>query len=156
MSNCSKHLRYRSGGELHRDFHWSTSVGIHYLLENYGEEALREVLHETAVGVYRQMHEKLCAGDPSELLEFWRYYYGREGGEWSLEETADGGAVLTVSGCPALRHLQKLGVEVDPVLCKATEILNNELVSGSPFSIETRVTGAFSCVQTLKRSGCAK
>ncbi len=148
-------MRYKSGGERHRDVHHSTCVGIRFLLETYGEEALREVLHETATGVYRQMHEKLCAGDSSELLEFWRYYFGREGGKWTLEETADGGAVLTVADCPALRHLQKLG-HVDPVLCKATEILNDELVSGSPFEIETRVTGEFSCFQTLKRRGVDK
>lgn len=144
-------MRYRSTGELHRDFHYSTSVGIHYLLDNYGEEALREVLRATATGVYRQMHERLCAGDSSELLEFWRYYFGREGGEWSLEEDGGGGAELTVKVCPALRHLETMGIKPDQMLCRATEIFNEELVAGSPFEIETEKTGEFSCVQRLKR-----
>lgn len=34
-------LRYRSGGELHRDFHASILDGVNYVRGNYGEEALR-------------------------------------------------------------------------------------------------------------------
>ena len=60
-------LRYASGGELHRDFHASILDGANYVRDNYGEAALREVLFETGTKVYRTMHEKLVAGDASEL-----------------------------------------------------------------------------------------
>ena len=74
-------LRYASGGELHRDFHASILDGANYVRDNYGEEALREVLFETGTKVYRTMHEKLVAGDKSELLAWWRYYMDREAEE---------------------------------------------------------------------------
>ena len=74
-------LRYASGGELHRDFHASILDGANYVRDNYGEEALREVLFETGTKVYRTMHEKLVAGDKSELLAWWRYYMDREGAD---------------------------------------------------------------------------
>ena len=87
-------LRYASGGELHRDFHASILDGANYMLDNYGEEALREVLFKTGTEVYKTLHEKLVAGDPSELLAWWRYYLDREGAEYTLEETEDG-AILS-------------------------------------------------------------
>ena len=106
MSACAsgEGLRYRSGGELHRDFHASILDGANYVRENYGEEALREVLRNVGTKVYRTLHEKLAAGDPSELLEWWRYYLDREGSRYTLEETADG-ATLTVEDCAARAHL---------------------------------------------------
>ena len=87
-------LRYASGGELHRDFHASILDGANYVRDNYGEKALREVLFETGTKVYKTMHEKLVAGDKSELLAWWRYYMDREGADYTLEETVDGAVLL--------------------------------------------------------------
>ena len=143
-------LRYASGGELHRDFHASILDGANYVRDNYGEEALREVLFETGTKVYKTMHEKLVAGDKSELLAWWRYYMDREGADYSLEETADG-AVLTVRECPALKHLENRKIGGGKGLCAATRILNEALCSGSPYEIVLKETGDRSCVQILRR-----
>ena len=143
-------LRYASGGELHRDFHASILDGANYVRDNYGEEALREVLFETGTKVYKTMHEKLVAGDKSELLAWWRYYMDREGADYSLEETADG-AVLTVRECPALKHLENRQIGGGKGLCAATRILNEALCSGSPYEIVLEETGDRSCVQILRR-----
>ena len=156
-------LRYASGGELHRDFHASILDGANYVRDNYGEEALREVLFETGTKVYlrevlfetgtkvyRTMHEKLVAGDKSELLAWWRYYMDREGADYSLEETADG-AVLTVRECPALKHLENRKIGGGKGLCAATRILNEAFCSGSPYEIVLEETGDRSCVQHLRR-----
>ena len=144
-------LRYESQGELHRDFHASTMDGIRYMLDNYGEDALKEVIDATAKGVYRQMHEKLVAGDKRELVEYWKYYYlNREHGDCTVEETADG-AILTVRLCPALAHLEKRGIAGGKVTCMATKMLNAALCEGSPFEIVCEETGDKSCRQILRR-----
>ena len=88
-------LRYACKGELHKDFHASILDGVNYLVDNFGEAAAREVLQNTATKVYRQMHEKLVRGGPSELLEWWRYYLEREGGDFALDEKPDGMVTLT-------------------------------------------------------------
>lgn len=144
-------LRYRFSGELHKDFHASTLDGINYLLDNYGESAAREVLTKTGSEVYRQMHDKLVQGDTSELLEYWRYYLGREGGSFNLEERADGTATLTVSDCPALRHLHSRGIAGGKRTCWATRVLNEAFCRDSPFEIVLEETGDFSCRQVLRR-----
>ena len=142
-------LRYKSGGELHRDFHASILDGANYVRENYGEEALREVLFETGTKVYKTMHEKLVAGDPSELIEWWRYYMDREGSDYALEETADG-AVLTVADCAALRHLENRKIGGGKGLCAATSILNEAFCFGSPYEIVIEETGDRSCGPSLR------
>lgn len=147
-------LRYRFGGELHRDFHASILDGYNYIRDTYGEAAIREVMGNFARGVHRSMHEKLAKGDASELLEFWRYYVGREGasgrGAFTVEETPEGGAVLTVSRCPALAYLKQREVAGGEGLCAATRMFNEELVKGTPFVLEMTCDGQ-SCRQVLTK-----
>ncbi len=153
LSGCAffqDDLRYRFGGELHRDFHASILDGYNYVKDTYGEAAIREVMGNFARGVHRSMHEKLVRGDSSELVEFWRYYFGREGGDFTVTERADGGAALTVRKCPALAYLEKRGIAGGEGLCAATRLFNEELVRGTPFRMETVCDGK-SCRQELKR-----
>ena len=150
METSIEGLRYASGGELHRDFHASILDGANYVRDNYGEEALREVLYNTGSKVYKTLHEKLVAGDCSELLAWWRYYMDREGADYELVET-DGGAVLTVRDCPALKHLENRSVPGGKGLCAATRLLNEAFCSNSPYEIVLEETGVRSCVQTLRK-----
>ena len=147
-STCG--MRYVCTGEVHRDFHASTLDCVNYLIDNYGEDAARKVLDKTGKEVYRQMHRKLVAGDASELLEWWRYYLGREGGDFDIDEHADGTATLTVHDCPALRHLASRGIPGGRRTCWATRVLNESLCEGSPFEIALEETGDFSCRQILR------
>ncbi len=145
-------LRYVSTGEVHKDFHGLMCATLHYLYDNYGEDAVLEILTNTAQKVYKTIHEKLKAGDPGELLEFWEYYLTREDGDFEIEKCEDE-IRLVVNDCPALRHLVKLEQSPDPILCHATKIFNDALTQDSPFQIDTRQTGTFSCVQVLKARG---
>jgi len=145
-------MRYVCKGEIHRDFHASFLDGVNYLVDNFGEGAAHEVLGRTATGVYRTMHEALKAGDPGELLEWWRYYLEREGGEWRLSETEDG-AELVVSRCPALAHLRERGIPGGGRSCWATDAFNAALCRDTPFEIVLERTGDLSCRQVLRRRG---
>jgi hypothetical protein len=119
-------------------------------MDNYGLDAVREVMSNTAAKVYKAIHDALCEGDYSALLEHWEYYMAREGAKFATE-SFEGGVRMTVHDCPAQRHLLKLGRKADPVLCQATKIFNEALVSGSDFSAELEKSGPFSCVQTIKK-----
>ena len=150
MESTNPVLRYASGGELHRDFHASILDGANYVRDNYGDAALQEVLFNTGTKVYRTMHEKLVAGDPSELIAWWRYYLDREGSDYTLEEAADG-ATLTVRDCAALKHLENRKIPNGKGLCTATRLLNEALCTGSPYEIVLEETGDRSCRQILRR-----
>ncbi|MBO4630415.1 MAG: hypothetical protein J5858_00690 [Lentisphaeria bacterium] len=144
-------IRYKSTGEIHKDFHGLTCATLHYLVDNYGRDALETVLQETAQKVYKTMHEALLRGDCTELAEYWEYYLTREGGDFTVEKLADG-LRLIVRDCPALRHLVKLEQQPDHILCDATRIFDEALAQGSPFRAELKETGTFSCEQLLTRA----
>ena len=143
-------LRYKSTGEVHKDFHGLTCATLHYLIDQYGHEAMETVIRKTAQKVYKTIHEALKAGNTAELEEYWAYYLDRENGEYSIEKT-EGSIRLIVKNCPALQHLVKLEQQPDHILCEATALFNTALTEGSPFESTLEETGTFSCVQTLKR-----
>lgn len=143
-------MRYRCTGEVHRDFHASVLDGVNYLIDNFGEETAKKVLQRTATEVYRTMHEGLQRGDKTELLEWWRYYLGREGGKYRLEETSEG-AILTVESCPAQTHLADRGIPGGKRTCWATKVLNDALCEDSPYEIVLEETGDHSCRQILRK-----
>lgn len=143
-------LRYQSKGEVHKDFHGLTCATLHYLIDNYGRDAVVQVLKNTAQKVYKTIHEGLKNGDPEELVEFWTYYLEREKGRFSVEKT-ENSIRLIVEDCPALRHLVKLEQDPDPILCEGTRIFNEALAEGTPYDLTTECTGEFSCVQTLTK-----
>ncbi len=143
-------LRYKSCGEVHKDFHGLTCATIHYILDIYGKDALDEILKSTAQQVYKTIHEGLNRGDCEELKEFWEYYQKREGGKYSIEEIKDG-IRLVVQDCPALRHLVKLEQEPDAILCEATRIFNEALCENTPFCTTLEKTSTFSCVQVIRK-----
>ena len=144
-------MRYKSEGEVHKDFHGLTCATLHYLVDNYGREAMVAVLKNTAQKVYKTIHEQLIAGKCDELVEYWDYYLKREGGDFAVEKLVNG-VRLVVSDCPALRHLVKLEQEPDEIMCEATRIFDEALAEGSPFVADVQKTGAFSCAQTFRRT----
>ena len=143
-------LRYETKGEVHKDFHRLLCTTLHYLEDNFGKEAVDEVVRRTAKDVYRTIHETLKSGDCMELCEYWKYYLEREGGLFDIECSQDG-VSLTVYECPAQKRLSELGEKPDAAMCRATEVFDNALAEGSPFSVSLFRTGDFSCVQRFCR-----
>jgi len=143
-------MRYAETGEVHMDFHRTTNGTIAYLRKNYGEEFLDEVFRATARDVYRAIREDLLRGDPEHLVEHWRYFFDREGGQYEIER--EGGVIrMKVSRCPAVAYLEGRGIEIDPAFCRQTVVVNEALAEGTPFEIETEVLGGGRCVQTIRR-----
>lgn len=130
-------LRYKDTGNLHPDFHRLVNSTIKWVREHYGEQAVVEIFRRVAQDVYRSIHEDLKAGDPSQLIEHWRYYLDREGGEYTTEERHDGSFWMTVERCPAYWFLKEKGVEIDDDFRQQTILLNRFLGEGTPFEIVT-------------------
>jgi len=143
-------LRYKETGQVHKDFHRVTNGTIAYLRKKYGEEFLDETFRCMAHDVYRSIWEDLKRGDCSQLLDHWRYYFDREGGEYAIEHHGEV-IRMTVIRCPAIAHLEEQGIEIDPAFCRQTTAINAALAEDSPFQIETEVLGGGRCVQTIRR-----
>jgi predicted ArsR family transcriptional regulator len=143
-------LRYQEDNELHLDFHGTTNTTLNYIAENYGVEALKEILRKTGRDVYKSIHEKLVKGDASELLEHLNWFYFREKGKYQLT-VEENKIVLEVFECPAIRHLRKLGLEPSPHVCLQTSEVNAGMCENSPWRSEVQVLGEGHCIQTFTK-----
>ena len=143
-------LRYQEDNELHLDFHGTTNTTLNYIAENYGVEALKEILRKTGRDVYKSIHEKLVKGDASELLEHLNWFYFREKGKYQLT-VDENRIVLEVFECPAIRHLRKLGLEPSPHVCLQTSEVNAGMCENSPWRSEVQVLGEGHCIQTFTK-----
>jgi predicted ArsR family transcriptional regulator len=143
-------LRYQESNELHMDFHGTTNTTLDYIADNYGVEALKEILRKTGRDVYKSIHEKLLKGDASELLEHLNWFYFREKGKYQLT-VEENKIVLEVFECPAIRHLRKLGLEPSPHVCLQTSEVNAGMCENSPWRSEVQVLGEGHCIQTFTK-----
>ena len=143
-------LRYQEDNELHLDFHGTTNTTLNYIADNYGVDALKEILRKTGREVYKSIHEKLLKGDASELLEHLNWFYFREKGKYQLT-VEENRIVLEVFECPAIRHLRKLGLEPSAHVCLQTSEVNAGMCENSPWHSEVRVIGEGHCIQTFMK-----
>lgn len=145
-------LRYQENNELHLDFHGTTNTTLDYIAEQYGEDALREILRKTGREVYASIRTKLAADDASELLEHLNWFFYRERGKYALRVSPDS-IELEVFECPAVRHLRKLGLEPSPYLCLQTEEVNAGMCDGTAWGSSLQVMGEGHCIQRFIRKG---
>ena len=143
-------LRYQEDNELHLDFHGTTNTTLNYIAENYGVEALKEILRKTGRDVYKSIHEKLVKGDASELLEHLNWFYFREKGKYQLT-VEENRIVLEVFECPAIRHLRKLGLEPSPHVCLQTSEVNAGMCKDTPWKSSVEVLGTGHCIQKFRK-----
>ena len=95
---------------LHRDFFVTGDIGIAYVGEIYGDEAVKEYLEQYAKSYYKLLAEEVKKNGLVTLKEYFENVYEKE--EWSeyvtTELTAD---TLTVSveKCPAVTYMKSVG-----------------------------------------------
>ena len=66
---------------LHRDFHVSADIGIIYVGENYGDNAVKDYLTQYAKSFYKPLAEEVKAKGLVALKENFENVYKKE--EWS-------------------------------------------------------------------------
>ena len=143
-------LRYQENNELHRDFHGTTNTTLDYIAEKYGVDAVREILRRTGREVYKSIREKLARGDASELIEHLNWFFYREGAEFTLT-VKHNEIVFEVFECPAIRHLQKLGLEISPHICLQTEEVNHGMCQDTPWRSSVEHLGLGHCRQVFRK-----
>ena len=131
----------------HPDFHSSMNMGIHYLGENYGLDAVTKYLTRYTRNVYYSLVQRIREEGLLALKRHIQDTYAKEKSPEVLKTvlTADSLAVF-VSACPAVEHLRKTGRSVSLWYRYTTEVVMETLAkdSGYHFGMDTyeEVTGA--------------
>ncbi len=145
-----KPLRYDEDGNVHLDFHGATNTTIEFIVSRYGIEAMHDIFRRVGQDVYQDIRAHLMAGDALELVKHWRHFFEREKADFDIAVGEDE-IVLTVRSCPAWNHVKKIAPSVSPFFCDQTIVTNNAMAEGTPYGVETTVTGEGTCRQVIRR-----
>lgn len=122
---------------LHRDFHNIMNLGLVYLSEKYGDEAVRSYLRQFASAYHSPLTEKLRSGDGRGALAALAEHFRRV---YELEEASDDldlalterSLTVTVRKCPAVTHMRRSGVTPSPLYHETLKTVNETICEGTP------------------------
>ena len=120
---------------LHRDFHGSLSIGIEYLDQHYGAEAVRQFLRQFAKSFYAPLTRSLRERGLIVLKEHFEKIYQLEGGKIKTE-LSENELVIEVESCPAVNYMRKHSHPVARLFHETTATVNKAICEGTPFSAE--------------------
>ncbi len=119
---------------FHRDFHSSMNMGIHYVGENYGLEAVREYLTRYTKNVYRPVIADIKNRGLAALADKIQDTYCKEKAEDALELTlTEDSLLVNIHYCPAVKHLRATGREVSPWYRYTTEVVMEVLAEAGGY-----------------------
>jgi hypothetical protein len=120
---------------LHKDFHGSLSIGIEYLRQHYGDEAVREYLREFSKDFYAPLTADLKARGLVVLKEYFEKMYKKEGGEIETSLSSDE-FILKVHACPAVMHMRKNNYLLSSLFYETSKTVNETICEGTDFTAE--------------------
>ena len=120
---------------LHKDFHGAMSVGIDYLEENYGPDAVTDYLQTFARTFYAPLTKALGERGLVALKEHFERIYALECADVDVTMTDDE-LVIRVSACPAVTHMRKQGRKPARLFHETTRTVNSAICEGTPFAAE--------------------
>lgn len=124
---------------FHPDFHSSMNMGIHYLGEHYGMEAVREYLTRYTNNVYKNLMKDIKARGLQAIEDKIRDTYQKEKAEDVLETalSLDGKELqVRITYCPAVKHLKATEREVSPWYRYTTEVVMETLANSAGYRFE--------------------
>ncbi len=125
----------RDNRYLHKDFHGALSVGLEYLEDRFGEEAVREYLRQFARAYYAPLTADLKRRGLVALKEYFAELYEEEGGEVRIRLSEDE-LRIEVAKCPAVTHMRARGYPVARLFRETTRTVNETICEGTPYSAE--------------------
>ena len=140
---------------FHPDFHSSMNMGVHYVGENYGLEAVREYLTMYTNDVYGKIVEDGKARGLAAIADKIVDTYTKEKALDALSIENKGNELnVSIAYCPAVKHLKATGREVSAWYRYTTEIVMDVLAQaiGAEFFMDSydEETGAANYHFTLK------
>jgi predicted ArsR family transcriptional regulator len=143
-------LRYQEEGNVHLDFHGAVNTTIDFIVARYGVEVLHEIFAKVGKDVYVDLRQHMMDGKPEEMVRHWRHFFTRENAAYDISVSEEE-IVLTVRRCTAWHHVAKIAPSVSPHFCDQTSKVNEAIAEGSPYSIDTEITGPGACRQIIRR-----
>lgn len=120
---------------LHKDFHGALSVGLDYIAAHYGDDAVREYLHEFGSTYYAPLKKDLIERGLVALRDHYAKVYEDESGCVDISLNDDE-LLLEVAACPAVMHMREKQYKVSPLFVETTRTVHEAICEDTPFAFE--------------------
>jgi len=120
---------------LHKDFHGALSLGIEYLHERWGDEAVRQYLRQFASAYYAPLTQAIKQRGLEPLRSHIQRIYDLEGGDVVIRGDQDE-LIVEVKTCPAVMHMRERGFPVARLFCETIKTVNETICEGTDFAAE--------------------
>lgn len=122
---------------LHKDFHGILNLGITYLQQEYGDDAVKEYLQEYTKVFHKPLIDKTKAEGLSAIEDYFKKLFETEevaddisfkNGEYEL--------VIKIVKCPAVSHMKKTGIKPADLFIETTRVIGQTLADETGFAYE--------------------
>lgn len=119
---------------FHSDFHSSMNMGIHYVGENYGMEAVREYLSRYTQNVYCMVIEDIRNRGLQAIADKIQDTYNKEKSSDALTLVLDEDCLdVSIAYCPAVKHLKATGRVISKWYRYTTEVVMEVLAAAGSY-----------------------
>jgi hypothetical protein len=138
---------------LHKDFHGALCYAVKHIDENFGQDATREYLRQVGLNNYSKLIADLKVKGLSALEKHFREIFEIENCKADFKLSGDD-LVITVSQCPAILHLIKIGQLFTNRYCETTVNVNHAICKAAGYECSCEyVPGKGKCVQKFWKAG---
>lgn len=130
-----KECRASDNEYLHKDFHGALSAGLDYLVDQYGEQAIRDYLRRFTLTFYAPLRKQLQKCGLAALKEHFEKIYKIESGKICIE-LLENEMILRVDACPAVMHMRENCYPVSAFFYETIKTVNEVICEDSDFSAE--------------------
>lgn len=123
---------------LHRDFHLSADIGIAYVGNNYGDDAVKEYLIQFTRSYFSLLAKKIKENGLVELDKYLhKIFDAEEKGDYITTELTEKSLKVKIAKCPAIEFMKDSGRTPSKWYGETTKIVYPELanMSGIKFDL---------------------
>ncbi len=122
---------------LHKDFHGIMNLGISYLQEQFGDEAVIEYLQQYTRVFHKPLIDKIKAQGLSALEEYFKNIFEIEEvpGDVSFEKN-NSELIVKIAKSPDVIHIVKSGLTPAPMLVETTRVIGQTLAGETGYGYE--------------------
>lgn len=116
---------------LHKDFHQSMNLLMHYIYNNFGKESLIQYLKQFTKAYHQPLQKLLKSGDLNVLISYFTDIYGKE--EWPITfKIGKNYLEIEQAACPGISHIKSLGEVPTPFYVETYRTVYSTLCEGTP------------------------
>jgi hypothetical protein len=122
---------------FHRDFHVGLNLGIEYIAEIYGDDAVIEYLEEYTRVYHKPLIEAIKKQGLAAIEDYFtRLYEIEEAPEVISFSRNENELIIEISECPVIKYIKSQGKGISHLFIETTNTVNKTLVEGTPYAFE--------------------